>query len=62
MLDDFAITPARVSFSVGWGNQSLMTRPSRVSSGGTTNLVRGVTLPASSSPATVSTFSTDPGS
>ncbi len=62
MLDDSATTPAIVSRILPWGNQSLMTRPSRRSSGATSIRVRGVTFPASRRPATVSTFSTEPGS
>ena len=62
MLDERAIAPAMVRWISAWGNQSPMVRSSTFSFGGTMNLVRGVTLPASSSDEAVSTFSTEPGS
>ena len=62
MLEDLASTPARVSRISSWGNQSLIGRSWRRSWLGTSSLVRGVTSPASSRPAIVSTFSTEPGS
>ena len=62
MLDDLAITPASVSRSSPWVNQSPMVRPSRCSSAGTLIRVRGVTLPASIRALRVSAFSTEPGS
>ena len=62
MLELRAITPAMVSRIRPWSNQSPMMRSSTGSSLGTRMRVRWVTLPASSRPAAVSTFSTEPGS
>ncbi len=62
MLEDLAMTPARVSLIRSWGNQSWIGRSSRKSAPGTFSLVRSVTLPASMSELSVSTFSTEPGS
>ena len=62
MLDDFAITPARVRWIMPCGNQSVIVLVSRVSEPGTLSRVCGVTLPASMSALSVSAFSTDPGS
>ena len=46
-----------------WSNQSPIDAVlARAATTGTASLVRGVTLPASISDATVSTFSTEPGS
>ena len=62
MLELRAITPAMVNRISPWSNQSPMVRSSTGSSQGTLIRVVWVTLPASSRPDTVSTFSTDPGS
>ena len=62
MLELRAITPAMVSRIMPWSNQSPMVRSRTGSSEGTLIRVRGVTLPASSRAAAVSTFSTEPGS
>ena len=62
MLEDLAITPVRLRCSSSCSNQSWMTRSCTGRFLGTVIRVSGVTLPASSSDAAVSTFSTEPGS
>ena len=63
MLDDFAITPARVSVDRAVGEPVVDRAVLALQlAGGTTILVRGDTSPRSISELTVSTFSTEPGS
>ena len=63
MLEDWAITPARVSWSVPCG-EPVVDHPvaARAAAPGTMSRCAAVTLPASISDDRVSTFSTEPGS
>jgi hypothetical protein len=62
MLLDWAITPAKVSFSTAWSWESRNDWPARASRLGTTTGVVGLATPSWRAAAAVMTLAMDPGS
>ena len=54
MLEDFASTPPKVRYSMGWGSASLKRDPARVMVTGTSMGVSGSTMPLPMVAATLS--------